>query len=183
MSCLLVQGRRWASGNNALNRYLIGGWEIDAILVLQSGLPFTVLAPSATNNGTTSRANGVAGVSPYPGDRSLQQWFNPAAFSVPPAACYCYGNFRTRCADRAAFRQSGPDSGKTIPHHREHESRVSRRVLQCAEPSSIRNSRKHDHRQQRRGFHYIDSQNLKANSTCIAARILSIMPNNTNGKP
>jgi hypothetical protein len=83
--------KRWASGNNALNRYLIGGWEIDSILVLQSGLPFTVLAPSATNNGTTSRANGVAGVSPYPGDRSLQQWFNPAAFSVPPAACYCYG--------------------------------------------------------------------------------------------
>jgi hypothetical protein len=29
---------------------------------------------------------------PYPANRTLPQWFNPAAFSVPPAACYCYGN-------------------------------------------------------------------------------------------
>jgi hypothetical protein len=86
------QGKRWANANNGFNRYVIGGWELDGILVLQSGLPFTVLAPSATNNGTTSRANVVAGVSPYPAVQSLQQWFNPAAFSVPPATCYCYGN-------------------------------------------------------------------------------------------
>ena len=62
------------------------------ILVLQSGLPFTVVAPSATNNGTGSRANVISGVAPYRAEQSLQQWFNPAAFSVPPAACYCYGN-------------------------------------------------------------------------------------------
>jgi carboxypeptidase family protein len=86
------QGKRWASGDNAFNRYVIGGWEVDAILVLQSGLPFTVVAPSATNNGTSSRANVISGVAPYPAEQSLQQWFNPAAFSVPPAVCYCYGD-------------------------------------------------------------------------------------------
>lgn len=86
------EGKRWAGGNNGFNRYVIGGWELNAIVVLQSGLPFTVLAPSATNNGTTSRANVVAGVNPYPAERTLQQWFNPAAFSIPPATCYCYGN-------------------------------------------------------------------------------------------
>jgi hypothetical protein len=85
-------GKRWASGDNAFNRYVIGGWEIDGILVMQSGLPFTVGAPAATNNGAGARANVVAGVDPYPADRTLQQWFNPAAFSIPPAACYCYGN-------------------------------------------------------------------------------------------
>ena len=85
-------GKRWAGGNNAVNRYVIGGWEVDGILVLQSGLPFTILAPAATNNGAGSRANVVGGVNPYPANQSLQLWFNPAAFSIPPAACYCYGN-------------------------------------------------------------------------------------------
>ncbi|HXJ40286.1 MAG TPA: hypothetical protein VNH18_13485, partial [Bryobacteraceae bacterium] len=86
------EGKRWAGGKNAFNRYVIGGWELHAILVMQSGLPFTVLAPSAANNGTSSRADVVAGVNPWPGDRTLPQWFNPAAFSIPPAVCYCYGN-------------------------------------------------------------------------------------------
>ena len=86
------QGKRWANSTNPLDRYVIGGWELDAILVRQSGLPFTVFAPSATNNGTTSRANVVAGVSPYPAVQTFQQWFNPLAISVPPAACYCCGN-------------------------------------------------------------------------------------------
>ena len=85
-------GKRWAGGDNPFERYLVGGWELDAILVLQSGLPFTVGAPSATNNGTGARANVVAGVDPYPALQTLQQWFNPAAFSIPPATCYCYGN-------------------------------------------------------------------------------------------
>jgi len=34
----------------------------------------------------------VGGVDSYPAARTLQQWFNPAAFSIPPASCYCYGN-------------------------------------------------------------------------------------------
>ena len=78
-----------ALGKSATTRStdtLVGGWEIDGILVLQSGLPFTVGAPSATNNGAGSRANVVAGVDPYLQGRTLQQWFNPAAFSIPPAS-------------------------------------------------------------------------------------------------
>jgi Carboxypeptidase regulatory-like domain len=86
------EGKRWANGTNAFNRYVAGGWELDAILVMQSGLPFTVGAPAATNNGAGARANVVADVDPYPAVQTLQQWFNPAAFSIPPAACYCYGN-------------------------------------------------------------------------------------------
>jgi len=86
------EGKRWSGSNNLVNRYVLGGWEVDGILVLQSGLPFTVLAPSATNNGASARANVVGGTDPYPAQQSLQQWFNPAAFSIPPASCYCYGN-------------------------------------------------------------------------------------------
>jgi hypothetical protein len=86
------EGKRWAGSSNVANRYLLGGWEVDGILVLQSGLPFTVLAPSATNNGATGRANVVSTVDPYAGQQTIAQWFNPAAFSIPPASCYCYGN-------------------------------------------------------------------------------------------
>jgi len=85
-------GKALAGSNNAFNRYVVGGWEIDGIVVLQSGLPFTVGAPSATNNGVGSRADVVAGVDPYPANRTINLWFNPAAFSIPPAASYRYGN-------------------------------------------------------------------------------------------
>ena len=86
------RGKSFANSDNFFNRYVIGGWEIDGIVVLQSGLPFTVFAPSATNNGVGSRADVVAGVDPYPVNRTITQWFNPAAFSVPPAGSYRYGN-------------------------------------------------------------------------------------------
>ncbi|MDQ6708389.1 MAG: TonB-dependent receptor, partial [Acidobacteriota bacterium] len=85
-------GKAWANSDNFLNRYALGGWEIDGIGVLQSGLPFTVGAPSATNNGQGSRADVVAGVNPYPSQQTLGLWFNPAAFSIPPASSYRYGN-------------------------------------------------------------------------------------------
>ena len=58
----------------------------------QSGLPFTVTTSgTATNTGASaSRANVVPGVAQYPANRSVSQWFNPAAFSVPTA--YNWGN-------------------------------------------------------------------------------------------
>ena len=64
----------------------IGNWEIGGLSVLQSGLPYTVtVAGSPSNTGAGSRANPVAGVNPIPADQSLNQWFNPAAFTTPPA--------------------------------------------------------------------------------------------------
>ena len=58
----------------------------------QSGLPFTVTTSgTATNTGASaSRANVVPGAAQYPANKSVSQWFNPAAFSVPTA--YNWGN-------------------------------------------------------------------------------------------
>ncbi|MBV9265164.1 MAG: TonB-dependent receptor, partial [Acidobacteriaceae bacterium] len=69
-------------------RYAIEGWQINAILNLYTGLPFTVQSATNTlNNGSSSRAELIG-----PGDgslpseqRTLQHWFNTAAFSAPPA--------------------------------------------------------------------------------------------------
>lgn len=86
------KGKSFANSGSFFDAYIVGGWEVDGIVVLQSGLPFTIGAPSATNNGVGSRADLVAGVNPYPANQAINQWFNPLAFSVPPAALYRYGN-------------------------------------------------------------------------------------------
>ena len=78
-------GRRFANSGGAMGQ-IIGGWEIGGIAVMQSGLPFTVqVSGSPSNTSAGSRANPVSGVNPYPAERSVGRWFNPAAFTTPPA--------------------------------------------------------------------------------------------------
>jgi len=83
----------FGKGRAMLNRggfsnFVLGGWQTNGILTIQSGLPFTpVLQTSTTNTGTGSRANVVGPVS-YP--KTLNRWFDPTAFGSP--AVYTYGN-------------------------------------------------------------------------------------------
>ncbi len=77
-------GKPYLNGTSPFNRYLIGGWQVDAIAVLQSGQPFTVTTASApTNTGTAGRADVVSGVALYPTSQGPSLWFNPAAFTTP----------------------------------------------------------------------------------------------------
>lgn len=79
------KGRRFASNSGALT-HIVGGWEIGGLSVLQSGLPFTVtVAGSPSNTGAGSRANPVPGANPVPSNRSINLWFDPAAFTTPAA--------------------------------------------------------------------------------------------------
>ncbi len=67
-------------------RFLLSGWELGGVTVMQSGLPFTVTVPgSPSNTGAGSRANAVAGADPNVSGQSLSRWFNTAAFATPPA--------------------------------------------------------------------------------------------------
>jgi hypothetical protein len=83
----------FGKGRAMLNRggvldWVLGGWQTNGILTVQTGLPFSaVLQTSTTNTGTGSRPN-VAGDVSYP--KTLQRWFDPTAFSTP--APYTYGN-------------------------------------------------------------------------------------------
>ena len=67
--------------------FVLGGWQTNGILTIQSGQPFTPVLQTSTTNGTSSRPNLVGAVT-YP--KTLQQWFSPAAFGTP--AIYTYGN-------------------------------------------------------------------------------------------
>jgi hypothetical protein len=95
-------GKSFVNKDSALNRFVLGGWQLNGIFAGQSGLPFTVTTSGTpTNTGASAgRANVVPGVAQYPTTKTVQQWFNPAAFAVPSA--YNWGN-----AARNSLR--GPD--------------------------------------------------------------------------
>jgi hypothetical protein len=85
-------GRSFLNTNSFVNRAILGGWRLNGIVVAQSGLPFTVtINGTATNTGAgSSRANVLPGVPQYPAQKTIQAWFNTAAFASPTA--YNYGN-------------------------------------------------------------------------------------------
>jgi len=77
-------GKLWAPPR-ALDM-ILGGWQIDTIATFQTGRPYNVAL--STNNSDTDlspydRPNRVIGVPLSPAHRSINEWFNTAAFAVP----------------------------------------------------------------------------------------------------
>jgi carboxypeptidase family protein len=73
--------------DNGVANAILGGWQINGIATLQSGLPFTPTLASSTVD-ATSRPNRIAnGKIDNPGP---SRWFDPAAFVQP--AQFQYGN-------------------------------------------------------------------------------------------
>jgi hypothetical protein len=83
------RGRKYLSSSNRLVNGVLGGWEIGGIYSFVSGQPLTLDYAGATlGNGWDTRPNVVGDWHvPNPGPH---EWFNPAAFSAPPA--YTFGN-------------------------------------------------------------------------------------------
>jgi hypothetical protein len=71
---------------------LLGGWQISAIINKSSGFPRDpAVGVDVPNTGAqTYRPNLVAGQDPNEGAKTVEQWFNTAAFSRP--ANFTYGN-------------------------------------------------------------------------------------------
>jgi hypothetical protein len=80
------KGRPLMNRGGVLNGVL-GGWQMNGILTIQTGQPFSPVLQTSTTNGTGSRPDVVGNVS-YP--KTLQRWFDPSAFASP--APYTYGN-------------------------------------------------------------------------------------------
>lgn len=71
------------SGFHSLVRGVAGGWELSGIGRAQSGQAFTITSATAIS---TRRADYVGGSVDQPsGGRTVNQWFNTAAFAAPPA--------------------------------------------------------------------------------------------------
>ena len=80
------KGRAMLNHGGVLN-FVLGGWQTNGILTVQSGQPFSPVLQTSTTNGTGSRPEVVGKVS-YP--KTLQRWFDPSAFAIP--APYTYGS-------------------------------------------------------------------------------------------
>jgi Carboxypeptidase regulatory-like domain/TonB dependent receptor-like, beta-barrel len=84
-------GRRFNSGNKAVNA-VVGNWQVNGIMTMTTGLPFTVTVPgdiANTGNGGTYERPDLIG-NPSLGNPTILEWFNTAAFAVP--APFTFGN-------------------------------------------------------------------------------------------
>ncbi len=84
-------GKRWLDGVAGGAAKLINGWQINSIMSMQSGQPYTPYLPSDFDNSNTGRSIFGFGAGDRPnvvGNPNLsspdpQQWFNPGAFALP----------------------------------------------------------------------------------------------------
>jgi hypothetical protein len=91
--------------NGDLASRMLGGWQLNAIVTLTTGTPFTVTAPDESNTGGSHQSRASCISNPYTGATSNRSmiaggtapgfFLNPAAFAIP-----ALGYFGT-CAPRA----------------------------------------------------------------------------------
>jgi hypothetical protein len=79
------KGKRWGGSSAAANQ-LIGGWQLNLITTVQTGLPVVLRGAS---NFLADRPNST-GKSAKLDQRTADRWFDPAQFVNPPN--YTYGN-------------------------------------------------------------------------------------------
>jgi hypothetical protein len=79
-------GKAFASGVSSGLNQLVGGWQMSAVTLVQTGLFFTptfdTLDPSNTRT-YGGRADCVG--NPYPANQTSLNWFNKSAFAIPPS--------------------------------------------------------------------------------------------------
>jgi hypothetical protein len=76
---------------SGLGSAILGGWQFTNILSLSSGFPRDPeTGNDRANTGSTNRPNVVSGQDPNDGPKTIDQWFNTAAFVAQPQ--FTYGN-------------------------------------------------------------------------------------------
>jgi hypothetical protein len=89
------RGQQFGSSLPAALNHLIGNWSIGGTYVAQTGLFFTPgfsgVDPSNTNI-RSGRPDRVADGNLSPDERTLQRWFDTAAFVIPPSGIGRFGN-------------------------------------------------------------------------------------------
>jgi len=85
-------GRTVARLQNPKLNYLIVGWQLSGIAMVQSGAPYNVsVSGNPSQNGDNNdRPNVVASARVYPAHQTPNQWALDSAFSIPNL--YTYGN-------------------------------------------------------------------------------------------
>jgi hypothetical protein len=77
------RGKQFLNNSQLLDE-AVGGWQVAGTVILQTGNPFSVYGTQNTFAlAGSSYPNRIPGVSTTPANRSINNWFNPAAFSQP----------------------------------------------------------------------------------------------------
>jgi hypothetical protein len=107
-------------GNNRMflnhNRLLdtaVGGWQVAGTLVVQSGFPFTPTINGSNNSFSQAGdwyPNQIG--SPRPAHRSINEWYDPSAFTVPAPATF--GNLRRNNIYGPGLQVVNLSAGKTF---------------------------------------------------------------------
>lgn len=86
------KGHRFLNNASRPLDLIAGGWQLNNILTLQSGLPFTLtMQTSSLNTGTGSQfPNRIGSGLLSSSDRTIDRWFDASAFVAP--AQYAFGN-------------------------------------------------------------------------------------------
>lgn len=83
------KGRAYLNRGGAAN-LILGGWQTNGIATFQTGLPFTPTLQTPTTNCCASRPDRAASGALPSSQRTINRWFDPAAFTTP--ALYTFGN-------------------------------------------------------------------------------------------
>jgi hypothetical protein len=80
------KGEKFAGDASGVKNAIVGGWQVNGIATFQRGFPITIQAEDAgglNDSFGTNRANLVG--DPYPSgfEKSVNEWFNTAAFAQP----------------------------------------------------------------------------------------------------
>lgn len=96
-------GKRYMKDANRLTNGLLGGWQIQNITVLRSGLPYTpIISRDVANTGVGSQRPIQIG-NPTLKHPTLTEWFNQRAFALP--ASYTYGTSKAFILQGDMYRQ------------------------------------------------------------------------------
>ncbi len=85
------KGKRWGTGWNPIVNGILGGWSGEGITRAQTGAPLNPrVNQDRANVGRTYQRPNATGISPNSGPKTVEQYFNTAAFALQPA--YTYGS-------------------------------------------------------------------------------------------
>ena len=96
------RGKRYLGDAGGLTQALLGGWQMQAILILRSGRPFTpTIGADRANTGVGAQRPNRIGSGELD-DPTVERWFDPTAFVLP--AQFTYGDSGGNILREGSFR-------------------------------------------------------------------------------
>lgn len=99
------RGKKYLAGSSRLFDMALGGWQLQTIIVLRSGTPYTpVISSDRANTGIANQRPNVNPSGGSPGfKKTLNNWFDKTMYVVPPQ--FTYGRVLANTLQSDAFRQ------------------------------------------------------------------------------